>query len=118
GVRGRNLPHARLVGVDAVVAHLHRVGRALERPGPSRHRRYEANGRVAKDDVPAKSVHGLTCLSPASGFPESGRSRGGRRADETPGAHGEAKWPATCSSASTPGAFTTRVNGVHSPSEQ
>ena len=57
-VRGRNLPHARLVRVDADVADLHRIGRARERPGPGRHRRSEADGRTANDHISAKSLHG------------------------------------------------------------
>src|SRR5262249_9295122 len=60
-VRGVDLPHTRLVRVDADVPDLHRVGRALECPGPDWHGQGEADGDETNDAVHATLLHGITC---------------------------------------------------------
>src|SRR5262249_44836211 len=72
-VRGVDLPHTRLVRVDADVPDLHRVGRALECPGPDWHGQGEADGDETNDAVHATVLPGITCPSPPSSrFPGVG----------------------------------------------
>src|SRR5262249_54554049 len=62
GVRGWNLPHARLVGIDADVTDLYRVGWAPKRGGPGRRYPSETTGRDTDDVTRPTPIHASLLL--------------------------------------------------------